>query len=161
MGIIPSDITVIFSPQTLDHIATFDGDSPPDRTEVFVCDLINVDEPDQPIDPQIVTVRFIGSESELVIKLFCMWYMKAENQSRPIQMKHWKLHELHIKNVHAPEYFKSISKFGEGGKFKFFRVRPLWFSALHITVRLCFARGLVYLCYISTLHINRSCGHSE
>ncbi len=38
---------------------------PPDRTEVFLCDLINADEPDSSVEvaPQSVTVRFLSSES--------------------------------------------------------------------------------------------------
>ena len=66
MGIIPSDVAVVFSPRALNHIAIFDGGSFPDRTEIFVCDFINIDQPDQSINPQRVTVRFIASMLVLI-----------------------------------------------------------------------------------------------
>jgi hypothetical protein len=62
MGYIPLDIPVLFSPSELSHTATFLGDFPPDRSEVFICDLINVEEPDVPVNPQNVTIRFISSK---------------------------------------------------------------------------------------------------
>lgn len=52
----------------LRQIATFTQFSyesvSPDRTDIFLCDLVNVDEPDSnvEIDPQMITVRYISSK---------------------------------------------------------------------------------------------------
>ena len=61
-----TDYQVEFIPST-DNTAVFPLEgyegSTPKRTEVFICDLINIDEdPSVEIDPQNVTVRFITSE---------------------------------------------------------------------------------------------------
>ena len=65
MGMIPADYQITFSPIGFSHIATFASvynPTPPNRTETLFCDLINVDQPDQPVNPQNVTVRFIQSK---------------------------------------------------------------------------------------------------
>ena len=56
------DLNIEFSPIELSHTATFARDyfpTPPNRTDILVCDLVNVDQPLVPVDPQRVTVRFI------------------------------------------------------------------------------------------------------
>ena len=68
MGMVPADYQITFSPRDLSHTATFASvynPTPPNRTETLFCDLINVDQPDQPVNPQNVTVRFIQSKKEL------------------------------------------------------------------------------------------------
>ncbi len=54
--------TVSFSPAALQHTAEFTANEPSYLTELYTCDLINVDEPDEPVDPQVITVRFISGE---------------------------------------------------------------------------------------------------
>ena len=69
MGMIPADYQITFSPIGFSHIATFASvynPTPPNRTETLFCDLINVDQPDQPVNPQNVTVRFIQSKKQLL-----------------------------------------------------------------------------------------------
>ncbi len=66
-----SEYNIDFSENVLMQIAVFSvyEGVPPDRTEVFLCDLINVDEPDSSVEvaPQSVTVRFLSSESRHLI----------------------------------------------------------------------------------------------
>ena len=57
---------VTFSPAGLNHIAHFpayyeDMDTPYVMAE-FTCDLINVEQPNSPVDPQTAMVRFIKSK---------------------------------------------------------------------------------------------------
>ncbi len=44
----------------IQHTAEFTTDVPFYLTEMYTCDLINVDEPEGPVDPQMVNVRFIS-----------------------------------------------------------------------------------------------------
>ncbi len=60
--------TVSFSPAALQHTAEFTANEPSYLTELYTCDLINVDEPDEPVDPQVITVRFISGE--LVVQVW-------------------------------------------------------------------------------------------
>ena len=72
MGMVPADYQITFSPRDLSHTATFASvynPTPPNRTETLFCDLINADQPDQPVSPQNVTVRFIQSKNYLYIFL--------------------------------------------------------------------------------------------
>lgn len=55
-------VLVTFSPRGLEHTAEFVAYEPSYRTELYTCDLINVDDPDQPVDPQMVSVRVIPGE---------------------------------------------------------------------------------------------------
>ena len=69
MGMVPADYQITFSPRGFSHIATFArvyNPTPPNRTETLFCDLVNVDQPDQPVSPQNVTVRFIQSKKQLL-----------------------------------------------------------------------------------------------
>ena len=73
MGMIPADYQITFSPIGFSHIATFASvynPTPPNRTETLFCDLINVDQPDQSVNPQNVTVRFIQSKKDLLFLFF-------------------------------------------------------------------------------------------
>ena len=73
MGMIPADYQITFSPIGFSHIATFASvynPTPPNRTETLFCDLINVDQPDQSVNPQNVTVRFIQSKKDLLFFFF-------------------------------------------------------------------------------------------
>ena len=59
------DFQVSLSPPGLNHSLSFPSvyRITPDRTEVFICDLINVElSNDAPVSPQNVTVRFIQGE---------------------------------------------------------------------------------------------------
>jgi len=70
MGAVPQDYQITFSPRGLSHTATFARayvPTPPNRTETLFCDLINVDQPNTPVNPQNVTVRFIQSKQCLLI----------------------------------------------------------------------------------------------
>lgn len=70
MGVVPQDYQITFSPRGLSHTATFASayiPTPPNRTETLFCDLINVDQPNTPVNPQNVTVRFIQSKQCLLI----------------------------------------------------------------------------------------------
>ena len=63
-GMLPSDYETGLSPsglnQTLSFPTEYDATTPPKRTEVFICDLVNVELPDEEeVTPQNVTVRFI------------------------------------------------------------------------------------------------------
>ncbi len=54
-----------------DQLATFSlieyEGQPPERTETFVCDLINVDHPlSVEVEPQSVIVRFLASKCKLL-----------------------------------------------------------------------------------------------
>lgn len=77
MGMIQADYQIRFSPRDLSHTATFASvynPTPPNRTETLFCDLINVDQPNQPVNPQNVTVRFIQSKNYLYIFLPNFFY---------------------------------------------------------------------------------------
>ncbi len=68
-----TDYQVTFSQNA--QLATFSllvyEGQPPARTEVFVCDLINVDQPvSMEVDPQTVNVRFLTSELRTLLTLF-------------------------------------------------------------------------------------------
>ena len=61
MGDIPVGFPVIFS-RDLSQMATFTAVSRSNLTDEFICDLINVEEPNQAVDPQRVSVRFVSGE---------------------------------------------------------------------------------------------------
>lgn len=60
---------VTFSPQGLNHVATFPAHFErmdiPYETAIFTCDLMNLQQPNTPVNPQSATVRFIESKQIL------------------------------------------------------------------------------------------------
>ena len=59
---------VVFSPSSLNHNAEFSAIRPSYLTEVYICDLINVENPGEDVDPQNVTVRFTSGAYIVTIR---------------------------------------------------------------------------------------------
>lgn len=64
-GGLPLDFNLLFIPSGLNHTMVIQG--APDRVETFFCDLIDTDNPDDPVNPQELTVRFISGNNVQVI----------------------------------------------------------------------------------------------
>lgn len=71
-GGLPPDFDLSFFPTGLNHTMVIR--SAPDRVETFFCDLIDIDNPDDPVSPQELTVRFIsGKMCKIVLLIISNW----------------------------------------------------------------------------------------